>query len=39
MRALLLHLRPVRLNNESLDKGLERLIHELDGKTMIHFEA
>ncbi|MCO7175866.1 sensor histidine kinase [Sporolactobacillus kofuensis] len=39
MRALLLHLRPVRLNNESLDKGLARLIRELDGKTMIHFEA
>ncbi|MCO7124927.1 sensor histidine kinase [Sporolactobacillus shoreicorticis] len=39
MRALLLHLRPVRLNNESLDRGLERLIRELDGKTMIHFEA
>lgn len=39
MRALLLHLRPVRLNDESLDKGLERLIQELDGKTVIHFEA
>ncbi|WP_162297114.1 sensor histidine kinase [Sporolactobacillus pectinivorans] len=39
MRALLLHLRPVRLNNESLDKGLERLIRELDGKTVIQFEA
>ncbi|MCL1630690.1 sensor histidine kinase [Sporolactobacillus sp. CPB3-1] len=39
MRALLLHLRPVRLNNEALDKGLERLIQELDGKTMIRFEA
>lgn len=39
MRALLLHLRPVRLNDESLDKGLDRLIRELDGKTPIHFEA
>lgn len=39
MRALLLHLRPVRLNNESLDRGLERLIHELDAKTTIQFEA
>ncbi|WP_332238994.1 sensor histidine kinase [Sporolactobacillus sp. KGMB 08714] len=39
MRALLLHLRPVRLRGESLDKGLERLIAELDGKTPIHFEA
>ncbi|RYL94515.1 sensor histidine kinase [Sporolactobacillus sp. THM19-2] len=39
MRALLLHLRPVRLNNESISDGLSRLIRELDGKTPIHFEA
>ncbi|GGL42831.1 sensor histidine kinase [Sporolactobacillus putidus] len=39
MRALLLHLRPVRLSGESLDRGLERLIHELDGKTPIQFEV
>ncbi|MFT8318712.1 MAG: sensor histidine kinase [Sporolactobacillus sp.] len=39
MRALLLHLRPVRLNDESLDDGLRHLIQEMDGKTPIHFEA
>lgn len=39
MRALLLHLRPVHLSGESLDKGLKRLVDELDGKTLIHFEV
>ncbi len=39
MRALLLHLRPVRLNDDALDEGLRRLIRELDGKMSIHFEA
>ncbi|MFX3618157.1 MAG: sensor histidine kinase [Sporolactobacillus sp.] len=39
MRALLLHLRPVRLNDESLDNGLRHLIQEMDGKTPIHFEV
>jgi Signal transduction histidine kinase len=39
MRALLLHLRPVRLTDESLSEGLDKLIHELDSKTTIHFEA
>ncbi|MFT8870743.1 MAG: sensor histidine kinase [Sporolactobacillus sp.] len=39
MRALLLHLRPVRLNDDSLDRGLQRLVEELAGKTPIQFEA
>lgn len=39
MRALLLHLRPVRLSDESLDEGLTKLIQELNGKTSIQFEG
>ncbi|MFT8362852.1 MAG: sensor histidine kinase [Sporolactobacillus sp.] len=39
MRALLLHLRPVRLSGETLARGLTRLIDELKGKTPMRFEA
>ncbi|MDX5475608.1 MAG: histidine kinase [Bacillaceae bacterium] len=37
MRALLLHLRPVSLTNETLCKAIEKLIEELEGKTPISF--
>ncbi|KAB7665365.1 sensor histidine kinase [Bacillus sp. B1-b2] len=39
MRALLLHLRPVELSNDSLCDGLIKLIQELKGKTSITFSA
>lgn len=39
MRALLLHLRPVRLSGESLAQGLTQLIEELNDKTPMQFEA
>lgn len=38
MRALLLHLRPVHLSNETLEEGLGQLINELAAKTTIAFE-
>ena len=37
MRALLLHLRPVSLTNETLCRAIEKLIEELEGKTPITF--
>ncbi len=39
MRALLLHLKPVYLNNESLEEGIKKLIHELSSKTSMEFDA
>ncbi|UII56895.1 sensor histidine kinase [Cytobacillus spongiae] len=39
MRALLLHLRPVELSNDSLCDGIIKLIQELKEKTTIHFKA
>lgn len=37
MRALLLHLRPVHLTDDSLQEGMEKLIDELGQKTNIQF--
>ncbi|GGE44542.1 sensor histidine kinase [Pullulanibacillus camelliae] len=39
MRALLLHLRPVHLSEDSLQEGMEKLIHELAQKTNITFDT
>ncbi len=39
MRALLLHLRPVQLKDDSLCDGVIKLIQELKGKTGIEFQA
>jgi NarL family two-component system sensor histidine kinase LiaS len=39
MRALLLHLRPIELSNDSLCDGIIKLIQELKGKTNLHFTA
>ena len=39
MRALLLHLRPIELSNDSLCDGLLKLIHELKEKTNLTFSA
>ncbi|WP_445486585.1 sensor histidine kinase [Niallia sp. 03133] len=39
MRALLLHLRPIELSNDSLCDGIIKLIQELKGKTNLHFAA
>lgn len=39
MRALLLHLRPIQLSNDSLCEGVLKLIHELKGKTNLNFQA
>lgn len=39
MRALLLHLRPISLTNQSLAKGIEQLFKELETKVKINFEA
>lgn len=36
MRALLLHLRPVKLDGKSLKKGIEQLLDELKTKVSIH---
>ncbi|RSK26334.1 sensor histidine kinase [Bacillus sp. HMF5848] len=37
MRALLLHLRPVHLSNDTLDEGVRKLVEELQVKTNILF--
>ncbi|MEK4666582.1 sensor histidine kinase [Niallia taxi] len=39
MRALLLHLRPIELSNDSLCDGIIKLIQELKGKTSLQFAA
>jgi len=39
MRALLLHLRPVHLSGEPLDKGIHNLIEELKQKCQIEFDV
>lgn len=39
MRALLLHLRPVDLSNDSLSDGLIKLLRELKEKTNLQFDA
>jgi two-component system, NarL family, sensor histidine kinase LiaS len=39
MRALLLHLRPIQLSDDTLCDGIIKLIHELRGKTIIDFQA
>ncbi|MEN8698939.1 sensor histidine kinase [Bacillus infantis] len=39
MRALLLHLRPIQLSDDTLCDGIIKLIHELRGKTTIDFQA
>lgn len=39
MRALLLHLKPVHLNNETLEEGIKKLIHELSSKTSMKFDV
>lgn len=39
MRALLLHLRPVSLKNDSLCDGIKKLMEELQAKTPITFES
>lgn len=39
MRALLLHLRPVHLSGEPLDKGIHHLIEELKEKCQIQFDV
>ncbi|MBA4535682.1 sensor histidine kinase [Bacillus aquiflavi] len=39
MRALLLHLRPIQLSEDSLCDGVIKLIHELKNKTNIEFNA
>lgn len=39
MRALLLHLRPIELSNDSLCDGIIKLIQELKEKTNLHFTA
>lgn len=39
MRALLLHLRPIELSNDTLCDGIIKLIQELKGKTTLHFSA
>lgn len=39
MRALLLHLRPVHLSDDTLQEGMEKLIDELAQKTNIAFET
>ncbi|MGD6855462.1 sensor histidine kinase [Bacillus infantis] len=39
MRALLLHLRPIQLSDDTLCDGIIKLIHELRGKTNIDFQA
>ncbi|WP_077297228.1 sensor histidine kinase [Virgibacillus pantothenticus] len=38
MRALLLHLRPVYLSGEPLDKGITKLVNELQQKSHIDFQ-
>src|SRR5690606_19646670 len=38
MRALLLHLRPVHLSGESLHKGIEQLVQELQLRSSIEFQ-
>lgn len=37
MRALLLHLRPVYLSGDSLSQGIQKLINELEQKSLIDF--
>jgi len=39
MRALLLHLRPVHLSNDTLQEGMEKLVEELAQRTGIRFET
>ncbi|MDZ5470219.1 sensor histidine kinase [Bacillus sp. 31A1R] len=39
MRALLLHLRPIQLTDDSLCDGVIKLIQELKGKTNLDFQA
>lgn len=39
MRALLLHLRPIQLSNDSLCDGVIKLIQDLKGKTKLDFQA
>ncbi|MGG0719195.1 sensor histidine kinase [Robertmurraya massiliosenegalensis] len=39
MRALLLHLRPIQLSNDSLCDGVIKLIQDLKGKTNLDFQA
>lgn len=39
MRALLLHLRPITLENHSLAQGIQRLFAELDTKVQTNFET
>ncbi|MCF6138401.1 sensor histidine kinase [Pseudalkalibacillus berkeleyi] len=39
MRALLLHLRPIDLSGENLQKGIEGLVEELKLKSGIHIES
>lgn len=39
MRALLLHLRPISLTNQTLAEGIEQLFRELETKVKINFEA
>jgi len=39
MRALLLHLRPVHLSNDTLQEGMEKLVDELAQRTNIRFET
>ncbi|WP_306009324.1 sensor histidine kinase [Bacillus sp. MMSF_3328] len=39
MRALLLHLRPIQLSDDTLCDGIIKLIRELRGKTTIDFQA
>lgn len=39
MRALLLHLRPIQLSDDSLCDGVIKLIQELKGKTNLDFQA
>lgn len=39
MRALLLHLRPITLESNTLAQGIERLVVELDTKVQISFET
>ncbi|GGM33202.1 sensor histidine kinase [Paraliobacillus quinghaiensis] len=36
MRALLLHLRPIALKDNSLKQGMDQLLHELDQKIPLH---
>ncbi|WP_347549010.1 sensor histidine kinase [Pseudalkalibacillus hwajinpoensis] len=37
MRALLLHLRPIQLSDDSLCAGIEKLVEELEKKSGVHF--